>query len=275
MLANFCCRASAPLAPIQRYSGDNSLQDDISTKNTPILSRIWHGHTIPLLFKGGKTEALLTRLRRHRRLTASESAREVRVQDLFENAEASRCFDLAGDLWLEVGTGKDSHILERSLRHPETLHLGIEQTRKKFEMMLRKAEMLNCSNNLKLLHADAIPAVSECFPDESLAGVFLLFPDPWPKERHAHRRLLQSSFLSLIARKLRPDALLEIRTDEPEYARQAHEALLEIKALQNLTGGKPWLDSPIDPENHVETLFEQRFRNEGKAIHYFYLKKTN
>ena len=143
MLANFSCRASAPLAPIQRYSGDNSLQDDISTKNTPILSRIWHGHTIPLLFKGGKTEALLTRLRRHRRLTASESAREVRVQDLFENAEASRCFDLAGDLWLEVGTGKDSHILERSLRHPETLHLGIEQTRKKFEMMLRKADMLN------------------------------------------------------------------------------------------------------------------------------------
>ncbi|MEC9476165.1 MAG: tRNA (guanosine(46)-N7)-methyltransferase TrmB [Planctomycetota bacterium] len=217
----------------------------------------------------------MTRLRRHRLLTDSESAREVRLQDLYENSEASRCFNVSGDLWLEVGTGKDTHILERSLRHPDSLHLGIEQTRKKFEMMLRKAEMLECQDNLKLLHADAFAAVRECFADKSLAGAFLLFPDPWPKERHARRRLLQESFLSLIASKLRPGAQLEIRTDDLPNAEQAHEALLEIEVLERLTGNAAWLDAPIDPANHVETLFERRFRNEGKGIYYFYLKKIS
>ena len=217
----------------------------------------------------------MTRLRRHRLLTESESAREVRLQDLYENVEASRCFRVEGDLWLEVGTGKDTHILERSLRHPESLHLGIEQTRKKFEMMLRKAEMLECADNLKLLHADAFAAVTECFPEGSLAGAFLLFPDPWPKERHARRRLLQSSFLSLIAAKLRPGALLEIRTDDPSNAEQAHQALLGIETLERMTGDMAWLNTPIDPDSHVETLFERRFRNAGKEICYFYLKKMS
>lgn len=222
-----------------------------------------------------KPEDILTRLRRHRLLTESESAREVRLSEIAENSDASHCFNLTGDLWLEVGTGKDTHILERSLRHPDSLHLGIEQTRKKFEMMLRKAEVLHCAENLKLLHADAIAAVGGCFADNSLAGAFLLFPDPWPKDRHARRRLLQKSFLLLISSKLRPGAILEIRTDDPEYAEQALQALQEIKELEGLTEEKTWLDNPLDPDNHVETLFEQKFRDQGKKIHYFYMKKIS
>ncbi|MGE4618256.1 MAG: tRNA (guanosine(46)-N7)-methyltransferase TrmB [Planctomycetota bacterium] len=215
----------------------------------------------------------MTRIRRHRRLSESESAREMRVQDLAEAQDLSHCFGQSGDIWLEIGTGKDPHILERSLRHPRDLHLGIEHTRKKVESMLRKAEALGCKGNLKLLHADAFVVIQECFPANSISGVFLLFPDPWPKVRHAQRRLLQTSFLSLVVEKLRFGASLEIRTDESEYAEQAHQALQEIGSLENLMDGKPWLNTPIDQELHVQTLFEHRFRKEKKPIHYFYLRK--
>ncbi|MGE4632618.1 MAG: tRNA (guanosine(46)-N7)-methyltransferase TrmB [Planctomycetota bacterium] len=215
----------------------------------------------------------MTRLGRHRQLSPSERAREVRVQDLIGRDGGSPAFSHQKDIWLEVGTGKDTHILERSLHYPSQIHIGIEQTRKKFEMMLRKAETLDCGENLKLLHADAAVAVNECFPAESIAGIFLLFPDPWPKDRHARRRLLQSVFLAQLATKLRPGAPLEIRTDDSEYAEQAHQCLLEIDSIENRIDGKPWLDSPLDPEHHIETIFELRFRAEGKPIHYFYLKK--
>ena len=219
------------------------------------------------------SEDLVTRLRRHRRLSESESAREVRAHDLIAADGGHGFFGREKDILLEVGTGKDTHILERSLNYPDQFHIGIEQTRKKFEMMLHKAETLACKENLKLLHADASVAVDECFLAESLAGVFLLFPDPWPKDRHARRRLLQTSFLSQIASKLRPAAPLEIRTDDGDYARQAHQCLLEIDSLENMMDGQSWLESPLDPHSHIETIFENRFRTEGKPIYYFYLKK--
>ena len=215
----------------------------------------------------------MTRLSRQRRLSESESAREVRAHDLIAADGGPGILGHEKDIFLEVGTGTDTHILERSLNHPDQLHIGIEQTRKKFEMMLRKAERLACKENVKLLHADASIAVNECFLAESLAGVCLLFPDPWPKDRHARRRLLQTSFLSQIASKLRPAAPLEIRTDDVEYARQAHQCLLEIDSLENMINGQSWLESPIDPHSHIETIFEHRFRTEGKPIYYFYLKK--
>jgi len=217
----------------------------------------------------------LTRLRRHQRLSEGEQSREFKVQQLLDHGDWSQLFGLSGDLWLEIGTGKDTHIIDRASRFDGDLHVGIEQCRKKFEMTLRKAETLNCGNNLKFLHADAFDAIDPLFADNCLAGAFILFPDPWPKTRHARRRLLQSSFLTMIARKLRPGAPLEIRTDDPSYADQALASLEEIESLVSRTGQDPWIYQPLDLENHVETLFEKRFLSKSMPIHHFYLRKTS
>ncbi len=220
----------------------------------------------------------MTRLRRHRTLTAEQRSRELHPQELIRVGGWEKLFGRTGDLWLEVGTGKDTHIIERSLQNRDSFHVGIEVTRKKFEMMLRKAESLFSEDpappdNLRFLHADAFQAVEACFEDGFLQGAFILFPDPWPKKRHAARRLLQKSFLELIARKLRPGGVLEIRTDDPDYAVEAREALQMIPALQSLTGSCDWVHEPMDPQNHVETLFENKFRKRGLKIHHFYLSR--
>ncbi len=216
----------------------------------------------------------MTRLRRHRHLSEEEGAREARLQQLQEAGGWNQLFERQGDLWLEVGTGKDTHLLERSIQHPEDLHIGIEYCRKKFELTLRKAQALGCGTNLRLVHANAFDAIDPVFPDRCLAGGFILFPDPWPKARHARRRLLQTSFLRLIARKLQPGAHLEIRTDDPDYALQALDALQQIEPLEFRTEHHGWSLEPLDQDRHVETLFEKRFRSKGQAIHHFYLKKS-
>ncbi len=216
----------------------------------------------------------MTRLRRHRHLSEAEGAREARLQQLQEAGSWNQLFERQGDLWLEVGTGKDTHLMERSIQHPKDLHIGIEYCRKKFELTLRKAQALGCGANLRLVHANAFDAIDPVFPDRSLAGGYILFPDPWPKARHARRRLLQSSFLLLIARKLQAGAPLEIRTDDPDYALQALEELKQVEPLEYRTEHHGWLLEPLDQELHVETLFEKRFLSKGQPIHHFYLRKS-
>jgi tRNA (guanine-N7-)-methyltransferase len=217
----------------------------------------------------------LTRLRKYKLLSESEKEREVRAQQGVEAGGWLQVFDGIGDLWREGGTGKDTHLLDRSKLYPDQFHVGIEHCRKKFESTLRKADMLGCGENLKLLHADAFEAIDPLFADSSIDGAFILFPDPWPKARHARRRLLQTTFLDQIARKLQPGATLEIRTDDPDYARQALAALARVASLESMTGQLEWLDHPLDIDQHVETLFEKRFLSKSMPIHHFYLRKTS
>ena len=111
----------------------------------------------------------MTRLRRHRTLTAEQRSRELHPQELIRVGGWEKLFGKTGDLWLEVGTGKDTHIIERSLQNRDSFHVGIEVTRKKFEMMLRKAESLfsedpappptTCDFSMQMLSRQSKPAL--------------------------------------------------------------------------------------------------------------------
>ena len=63
------------------------------------------------------------------------------------------------------------------------------------------------------------------FPDASLAAVYLLFPDPWPKQRHHKRRLVQPEFIDLVRRKLKPGGVLHLATDWQDYAEHMQTVL--------------------------------------------------
>jgi len=216
----------------------------------------------------------VTRITRRRTLTEDELRWEITFPQLEEAGGWEEIFGRSGDLYLEVGLGKDPHILDQARNSPENLFVGIEYSRKKLEKVLFKISAAGGQDNLRILHADAFRSVDPAFEDQSLAGAFILFPDPWPKARHARRRLLQDNFLSLLTRKLRPTARLEIRTDDVDYAREASEVLDSIEGLSRITGKDPFLEQPIEPAHHLATLFEKKFTLLGKKIHYFYLEKT-
>ena len=72
--------------------------------------------------------------------------------------------------------------------------------------------------NIKLLREDATYLLANYTPDNSLDGIHLLFPDPWPKNRQHKRRIVQSEFIELIAKKLKPAAFIHIATDWQPYA---------------------------------------------------------
>ena len=76
----------------------------------------------------------------------------------------------------------------------------------------------NKINNLKLIREDATYLLANFIPDNSIDGIHLLFPDPWPKNRQHKRRIVQSEFVEMIAQKLKPAGFIHIATDWQAYA---------------------------------------------------------
>lgn len=215
-------------------------------------------------------------------LTEEERQGEITYEDFRQAGSWERVFDDGGGpdhpLAVEIGLGKDTHILEQALAHPERRYVGFEYTRKKLDKVLRKIGQRAPVPNLRVVHADVIRSFSAFFEPESLAHLYVFFPDPWPKKRHHHRRILNPDFVRTIAGRLKPDAPFEVRTDNVEYVEQITEVLAGESLIENTVAPAAYLPDPIpldpsDPESHLPTLFESKFRKQGLPIHYFYYRK--
>ncbi|MBO5999285.1 MAG: tRNA (guanosine(46)-N7)-methyltransferase TrmB, partial [Lachnospiraceae bacterium] len=115
---------------------------------------------------------------------------------------------------LEVGTGKGRFILELAARHPEQLYVGLE---KFSSVLLRVAERQQelMLPNLLLIRGEA-ELLTTYFAQGETDRIYLNFSDPWPKARHAKRRLPSKEFLARYDEILSPDGVIEFKTDNRE-----------------------------------------------------------
>lgn len=170
---------------------------------------------------------------------------------------------------LEIGLGKDPHIIERAAHDPDRLHIGLEYSRKKLDKVLAKATRAGVEN-LRLLHADAVKILVPLFPEASLEQIYIFFPDPWPKKRHRKKRIVQAPFIRDLGARLGDGRELELRTDDADYVEWMVEVLEAEPSLENRLGPGHIALEPRDPEDHIPTLFETKFVDRGKRIHYLY-----
>jgi tRNA (guanine-N7-)-methyltransferase len=119
-------------------------------------------------------------------------------------------------LWLEIGFGGGEHLAAEALAHPGTGYIGCEVFLNGIAKALALVEA-GSLRNVRLYNGDA-RAVIEALPRETLDGVYLLYPDPWPKRRHHRRRFLSSEMLARIARVMHPGAELRFATDLDDNA---------------------------------------------------------
>jgi tRNA (guanine-N7-)-methyltransferase len=128
----------------------------------------------------------------------------------------------SGPLWLEVGFGGGEHALAQVRENPEATLIACEVFENGICSLLsalvpegREADA-PLPPNLKLWTDDA-RVLLRTLPDASLDRLFLLFPDPWPKSRHAKRRFVHPAMLPLLARVLKPGATWRVASDDPTY----------------------------------------------------------
>jgi tRNA (guanine-N7-)-methyltransferase len=139
---------------------------------------------------------------------------------------------------LEIGFGMGEATAEMAAADPDTGILAVDVHTPGQGNLLRLAEERGLTN-IRVGNGDAIILLSEMLAPESLSGLRVYFPDPWPKKRHHKRRLIQREFLDLAAGPLRSGALVHCATDWEPYAEQMLDVFSGHPAYENtqLDGG--------------------------------------
>ena len=161
---------------------------------------------------------------------------------------------------LEIGFGMGETTAQIAQAHPENNYLGIEVHTPGVGSLL-KLIVENELTNLRLVQHDAVEVLTHMIAPASLAGAHIFFPDPWPKKRHHKRRLIQPSFISLLASRLAPGAYLHSATDWQEYAEQILAVFTAEPALANTAPG-----FAPRPDYRPLTKFESRGLKLGHGV---------
>lgn len=179
---------------------------------------------------------------------------------------------IEGPIQVEIGSNRGRFLKGMAALHPEHTVLGVEIRRKFAELVAEELAAEGPSNALSLC-GDANLALPLLFADGELERLFVLFPDPWWKKRHAKRRILTPEFLLLVARKLRPGGQMIIKTDVEPYADYVREVVQSVDGpLRLLEPGDPaW---PQDEERWPKTTREAKILRDGLPIWRFYLTRT-
>lgn len=163
-------------------------------------------------------------------------------------------------VFLEIGSGKGEFISSYAAMHPEYNLLGLEAADKRIINILKKLSPLK-HPNVRLMRLFVDPSLSSIFAPESISGVFIQHPDPWPKRKHHRRRLIQEDFLSALAHILVPGAQVQVSTDHAGYAAWILEEFLASPCFISV------YDDPLRHqstfEDHITTWFEAEQRRQG------------
>jgi tRNA (guanine-N7-)-methyltransferase len=197
------------------------------------------------------------------RLAISHVA-EVGWEALFEPGSGLECVQ-EGAMVLEIGFGRGEFLLELAAASPKVAFVGIEVSFKRTLKMARKVARAGL-RNIRLLEGRAEVAVRELFSEGQLGAIWINFSDPWPKARHAHRRVIQREFVADAASRLAEEGALYVATDDVPYAHQMDEVLRAEPTLVNRYA--PW---PFLPEvaGRIKTGYEVQWRAEGRPMHFF------
>ena len=118
---------------------------------------------------------------------------------------------------LEIGSGMGEATAQIAASSADTGYLAVEMHNAGLAALLLLIVEKQLTN-IKMIREDATYLLANYIPDNSVDGIHLLFPDPWPKNRQHKRRIVQSEFIELIAKKLKPAAFIHIATDWQPYA---------------------------------------------------------
>ena len=206
-----------------------------------------------------------------------------RQQELIDNSLPAIAVPADGDvhslglfgderpLHLEVGFGSGEHLADRADMFPDHGFIGCEPFVNGVAAALAHIRDRRLAN-VRIHRGDALDVLRR-LPDGALSFVYLLHPDPWPKARHAKRRMINDGPLDLIAAKLKPGGEMRVATDHPTYLEWT------LMVMQRHAGGFEWLaEKPSDflqpPSGWLETRYGAKSRREGRRPYYLRYRRA-
>ena len=173
------------------------------------------------------------------------------------------------EIWMEIGFGGGEHLARQAEAHPEIGFIGCEVFENGIASMLAHIRDRGLANIR--IHAEDARDLLPHLPPQSIARLFLLFPDPWPKKRHANRRFINRANLDRLAELLVDGGEFRVGSDDPNYIAWALAHVTAHPAFQ-------WLaESPADwnqrPADWPETRYERKALLAGRKPAYFRFRR--
>lgn len=210
-------------------------------------------------------------------LTANQSAIWDENWDTYgrtlddEVIDVEKWFGRSAPTVVEIGCGTGTSTVAMAPKEADHNIIAVELYRPGLAKLLGAMVRGNVEN-IRMVRGDGVEVLQRMIAPESLDGVRLFFPDPWPKARHHKRRILQSGTMRLIASRLKPGGVFHAATDHAGYA-EWMEDLREVEpALEPIAW--PWPESPLLLDRPT-TKFEQRGLNLDHGIHEFVWRKRD
>jgi tRNA (guanine-N7-)-methyltransferase len=187
-----------------------------------------------------------------------------------------RDFGRAAPLVVEIGSGTGDAVVEGAQASPGTNFLAVEVYRPGMAATLAKIVRHELTN-VRLVHADAVQVLEHMLGPGTVAEFWVFFADPWHKNRHHKRRLVNPGFAELAASRLQPRGTLRLSTDWPDYARQMRDVLAGCGSLTNpydgtMTDGGTGFAPRF--EGRVMTRFEQKALTSGSTVYDLQLHRS-
>ncbi|MFN3959482.1 MAG: tRNA (guanosine(46)-N7)-methyltransferase TrmB [Parvularculaceae bacterium] len=178
-------------------------------------------------------------------------------------------FPQASRIELEIGFGGGEHLAWQAAQAPDAGFIGAEPFLNGVAQLLQKIDADDLAN-IRIRHGDARPLL-EALPAGSLARIYVLHPDPWPKRRHAKRRIISPWFFNEAARVLRAGGALRVASDIPDYVRWT------LMHAQN-ADAFDWTAERADdwrlrPDDWPQTRYEAKARREGRPPAYLVFRR--
>jgi tRNA (guanine-N7-)-methyltransferase len=163
--------------------------------------------------------------------------------------------------YLEIGFGMGEALLEMARSQPQNNYLGVEVYLPGIGQLLLGLREMGITN-VRIDRRDAME-VLELLPAGSLRGVSLFFPDPWPKQRHQKRRLVQAPFVEKLRRVLEPGGYFHAATDCDDYARQIRRIMEADNSFTSWSGSGGLYPGPVE---RTLTKFEKHSLRRGREV---------
>lgn len=184
---------------------------------------------------------------------------------------SGRLFGDDRPLHLEIGFGGGEHLAYRADLLPDHGFVGCEPFLNGLATALGHIRDRNLAN-VRLWRGDALEVLQRV-PDGSLGFLYLLHPDPWPKARHAKRRMVNDGPVDLFAAKLKPGGEFRLATDDPTYLAWALMIMQRHLAQFEWLAGRP-LDFLEPSGGWIETRYGAKSRREGRRPYYLRYRRV-
>ena len=197
-----------------------------------------------------------------KQIQSLSSLSEFSVKSIQEVEDFSKHFDKC---YLEIGFGNAENIIFQAINNPSYLFIGSEVYMSGIGTLVSSIKENNI-NNIKIF-SDDIRLLLEQSPKKVFDSVIIICPDPWPKEKHHKRRLINKSFLEMVHDFMKDDSNIYISTDWENYAESISELFVKNKLFKSSSIKSFQKDSL--------SKFERRGKDEGRELFEFNYKKVS